>query len=335
VVTTDGAVLCWGPNQAGQLGDGTIYPPTPPRWTPGPVTGLSSGFVAVAVGAGHSCAVGADGGVRCWGDNSQGDLADGTTVQRLTPVHSSGSFYRLECPALVATPHTNFTLDDGYALGSTATFTADPRWVLEGPSTMTCGPGAVWSGTPPTAVATSCPSLGAPPPHVLLVSISDGFLIGSVATFAADPGYVLVGAGVLTCRADGSWSGPVPTAQLPTTPRVVPGGATAREGDAGATTLQIPLTLSNPTTQPVSVPWKTVRVEGASAFQAEPDSDYTPTSGVATFAPGQTSTTIAVSITGDLLDETDELFAVSFHDPTNAVMGGFWGLGFGGIFDDD
>jgi hypothetical protein len=35
------------------------------------------------------------------------------------------------------------------------------------------------------------------------------------------------------------------------------------------------------------------------------------------------------------VDEIDELLVVSFHHPTNALMGGFWGLGFGGITDDD
>ena len=39
--------------------------------------------------------------------------------------------------------------------------------------------------------------------------------------------------------------------------------------------------------------------------------------------------------TGDLEVESDEYLVVSFRNPTNAVMGGFWGLGFGGITNDD
>jgi hypothetical protein len=33
--------------------------------------------------------------------------------------------------------------------------------------------------------------------------------------------------------------------------------------------------------------------------------------------------------------EPDEYFVVQFGNPTNATMGGFWGLGFGGILNDD
>ena len=63
--------------------------------------------------------------------------------------------------------------------------------------------------------------------------------------------------------------------------------------------------------------------------------DYVPASGVVTFAPGQTSATVPITINADLYDEWDELFAVSFHDPTNAKVGGFYGLGFGTITDND
>jgi alpha-tubulin suppressor-like RCC1 family protein len=82
VVVEGGGVECWGGNTSGQLGDGTkTARPTPVR-----VTGLNSGAVAVAVGGYHSCALLATGGVRCWGWNGAGQLGDGTTRDRLTPV---------------------------------------------------------------------------------------------------------------------------------------------------------------------------------------------------------------------------------------------------------
>jgi alpha-tubulin suppressor-like RCC1 family protein len=85
-LTTGGGVVCWGDNSFGQLGNGT----TLPKHTPFPVSGLSSGVIAIAAGYKHTCAVMADGGVRCWGGNDSGQLGDDTKVTRKTPteVHS-------------------------------------------------------------------------------------------------------------------------------------------------------------------------------------------------------------------------------------------------------
>lgn len=84
--TFAGGVKCWGSNQFGQLGDGT----STPRPIPVDVTGLSTGVLSIAVGALHSCAEVASGGVKCWGFNSSGALGDSTTVTRSTPVDVVG-----------------------------------------------------------------------------------------------------------------------------------------------------------------------------------------------------------------------------------------------------
>jgi alpha-tubulin suppressor-like RCC1 family protein len=83
---SDGSVVAWGYNTAGQLGDGTLAN----RSTPMPVknvtgTGTLTGVVAVAAGGYHSLALRSDGSVVAWGYNGDGELGDRTLVSRATP----------------------------------------------------------------------------------------------------------------------------------------------------------------------------------------------------------------------------------------------------------
>ena len=84
---SDGTVLAWGVNSAGQLGDGT----TIGKATPVQVSGLGPGSGVIAIAAGRqSLAVKSDGTVLAWGPNSSGQLGDGTTISKTTPVQVSG-----------------------------------------------------------------------------------------------------------------------------------------------------------------------------------------------------------------------------------------------------
>ena len=85
-IVPGGGVKCWGQNEDGQLGDGT----TTVRTVPTDVSGLGSGVTAIAAAGGHTCAIVAGGGVKCWGYNNHGQLGDGTTTARTVPTDVSG-----------------------------------------------------------------------------------------------------------------------------------------------------------------------------------------------------------------------------------------------------
>jgi alpha-tubulin suppressor-like RCC1 family protein len=78
--------VCWGGNGYGELGIGIMGNKT----TPTPVMGLPEAPLSIVAGHDYSCAVLASHGVSCWGTNSAGELGDGTTLQRLSPVNVIG-----------------------------------------------------------------------------------------------------------------------------------------------------------------------------------------------------------------------------------------------------
>ena len=88
-VTVNGEAYCWGGNSAGQIGDGTTGGSVGGEKDPRPVAGELS-FTTISAGQFHTCGVTADERGYCWGDNSSGQLGDGTTAGRLTPVVVEG-----------------------------------------------------------------------------------------------------------------------------------------------------------------------------------------------------------------------------------------------------
>ena len=82
VATGDGAVRCWGGNERGQLGDGSITR----RLSPTQVVDLGGPAAVVGASEASTCAALRDGLVRCWGANESGQLGDGSTVDAVTPV---------------------------------------------------------------------------------------------------------------------------------------------------------------------------------------------------------------------------------------------------------
>jgi uncharacterized repeat protein (TIGR02543 family) len=85
-VNAAGGAICWGNNVDGELGNGTLVSST----VPVPVSGLTSGVMAHADGASHSCALTSAGSVLCWGANASGQLGNGGTASSSLPVAVQG-----------------------------------------------------------------------------------------------------------------------------------------------------------------------------------------------------------------------------------------------------
>ena len=112
------------------------------------------------------------------------------------------------------------------------------------------------------------------------------------------------------------------------------------EGNNGSQVYGLPVQLSEPSTQTVTIDWTTVDTS-ANPQVAQAGMDFVSTSGTMSFAPGETLKTIQIEILGDTVDEPPlqwgEWGLVSFSNPTNATLdtSGFFGLGVFIILDDD
>ncbi len=86
VLCSDGSVAGWGRNHAGQLGDSTMIDRLGPALVN--IAGQLAGktVVALAAGGAHSLALCSDDTLVAWGDNSSGQLGDGTRTNRNVPV---------------------------------------------------------------------------------------------------------------------------------------------------------------------------------------------------------------------------------------------------------
>jgi alpha-tubulin suppressor-like RCC1 family protein len=101
----DGSARCWGANESGELGDGTQTARS------GSVqAGPLPGAMGVAVGGRHACSFGGAEGeeVFCWGTNAEGELGDGSSEARATPVRVMG----VRARALALGAHHSCALND-------------------------------------------------------------------------------------------------------------------------------------------------------------------------------------------------------------------------------
>ncbi|KAI8482553.1 hypothetical protein Bbelb_397010, partial [Branchiostoma belcheri] len=111
----------------------------------------------------------------------------------------------VQCPT-VQSPTNGGSSGDNYYQG-VMSFTCDSGYELEGSASITCQADGTWSDSAPSCAPVQCPLLAAPDYGEMT---GDNYY-QDVVTFLCDPGYELVGLSSLTCRADRTWSGIVPT----------------------------------------------------------------------------------------------------------------------------
>jgi hypothetical protein len=97
--------------------------------------------------------------------------------------------------------------------------------------------------------------------------------------------------------------------------------AAVTEGNAGITTASFTASLSNLSSQSISVNYATAGNTATSG------NDFVATSGVATIAPGLHSTTVNITVNGDTIFEPNETFVVNLSAPVNATIADNQGAG--------
>lgn len=140
-----GGVMCWGWNIRGQLGDGTSID----RSTAVAVQGLGGKVAKVQCGGYHTCALMESGGMKCWGNNEDGQLGYAELLASYVPKDVSGlsggvsqisSGARHSCAVLAATGAVKCwgRNDHGQLGDQTTTGSTTPVDVLGlgGPATM-------------------------------------------------------------------------------------------------------------------------------------------------------------------------------------------------------
>ncbi len=98
------------------------------------------------------------------------------------------------------------------------------------------------------------------------------------------------------------------------------------EGNAGTSTATFNVTLSSASGFAVTVNYATANGTAGAA-------DYLAASGTLVFAPGDTSESVTVQVSGDTIDEADETFSVNLSAPGNATLADAQGTAT--ITDDD
>jgi hypothetical protein len=121
----------------------------------------------------------------------------------------------------------------------------------------------------------------------------------------------------------GCWAGYVPAAEFTqlALPTVSIGNVNIKEGNAGTSAANVPITLSHAYPAPVVVHYKTAPGLSALAkFRATQTSDFVAAEGNLTIPANTTSAVIPIAIKGDTTLEQHEQFLVNLSNPVNATL---------------
>jgi aryl-phospho-beta-D-glucosidase BglC (GH1 family) len=137
-------------------------------------------------------------------------------------------------------------------------------------------------------------------------------ILGDTAVEADESLTLRLGTASGATIADGTGTGTILNDDVP--PSLSIGDAQVTEGASGTKQMLFTVTLSRAAASAVSVAYAT------EAGTAQAGTDFTATSGTLSFAAGETSKTIAVTILGDAAVEADERFSLMLSSPSGATI---------------
>jgi chitinase len=219
----------------------------------------------------------------------------------------------------------NVTVVEGNAGTTTARFTVTLSSAASGPVSIVYATanGTATAGSDYTAKSGTLTFAAGETSKTIDVLVTGDTAVETNETFVVNLSSAS-GATIATAQATGTITN---DDQPPPVPSLSIGGATVTEGNSGTVNLTFTVTLSQASTNAVSVNYATA--DGT----AIAGSDYNATSGALTFAAGQTSKTITVAVRGDTLVEGAETLRVVLSNATGATIA--TSTGTGTITDDD
>ena len=203
VIRMDGTVACWGANGSGQagqpLGTTTVVSPLA-------VAGLAD-VVEIQAGEKYTCARKSDLTVACWGDNSRGQVGDGTNTTRFTPAPvvnlgadivemSAGRFFvcarhtsgRVSCWGAGENGQLGNGVTDDQSLPVSVNAVADATMLAAGHQHVCAlrrtGVVSCWGGNPQGELGNGTTTNSSTPVDVIDISQATSIAAGSVHTCA-------------------------------------------------------------------------------------------------------------------------------------------------------